>query len=782
VLKDGASAIYGSDAIAGVVNIILKKQFQGFEVSGDFGSSYKADGLSQRMSATYGFGDLAADGHNVYFNVEYRHQASIAQESRGSYLNQLDLRPYGGNDLRGGIITSGPPNNSAYTVPGQVAPLGGGQQLDQFYLLPGCSSQNLNYSGGCTWDPNLYKKIQPRSEGLNLTAHWTQSLGDAWTNTVSTSLFDSKTEQYRQPNQFLEGTALVPFVWAGSRGVLVDQTDPATTQIVLPANHPDNPFNPASAYFAGAQAYYGAAFANYVGLPALFYAALTDIPPQHTLYRTDVVRIVDDVNGTVGGWDLSGSIGYVRDATHITYQGFVRASALAAALADGTYRVGQNAYLNSPSLYATLAPQTSDTATSDLAYISATGSRELWSLPGGSLGLATGVEARVQKSNNPGQPYAPEGDILMDGSFYASGSQTIFAAFGELSAPVLRTLELNAAARVDHYNLTGTAFTPKFGFKWKMLPQLALRGTFARGFRAPGPAENGNAGTATSLPAIQDPIRCPITGTPIDCGLGGNVALLVPSNPDLKPERSRSITVGFVVDPLPRVSLTVDYFNIRRNDEITGAPLDPSNAIRGAQQPGTDYPGPITAYLTPYVNASYSLVTGIDTELRAGMDLAGHGILSAKLDATYLMQSQQTFGDQTYHYVGTVGPNSLGGAVGTPRARGTFTLDYTNQRFSVGSTYNYHSAEKGLDESGSNTCIQLNDPNPRCYVASFGYVDLYGQYQLTGQLQLTATVTNVTNRLAPLNTATYGGTNYNPSLDQAGAIGRFFELSFNFHL
>jgi len=152
-------------------------------------------------------------------------------------------------------------------------------------LLPGCKPQNLNYSGGCTWDPNLYKKIQPRSEGLDVTAKWTQSLGDRWTSSLAASFFRSESEQWRQPNQYLDGTSTVPFVWAGANGTLVDQTDPATTQIVLPANHPDNPFNPASPYFAAAQAFYGANFANYIGKPALFYGALTDIPVQITKYQ-----------------------------------------------------------------------------------------------------------------------------------------------------------------------------------------------------------------------------------------------------------------------------------------------------------------------------------------------------------------------------------------------------------------------------------------------------------------------------------------------------------------
>jgi iron complex outermembrane receptor protein len=784
VLKDGASAIYGSDAIAGVVNIITKKEFTGFDLSTNLGSSYKADGLEQRLSATYGFGNLANDGHNFYFNVEYRHQAEIKQEDRGSYLNQLDLRPYGGSDLRGGIVQQDPPNNGTYTAVGQVAPLdrGGSLPAQGYYLLPGCAPQNLNYSGGCTWDPNLYKKIQPRSEGLDFTAKWTQSLGDIWQSTLAASFFRSESEQWRQPNQYLDGTSTVPFVWAGANGTLVDQTNPATTQIVLPANSLDNPFNPASPYFAGAKAFYGADFANYIGKQALFYGALTDIPVQITKYQTDVIRLVEDLNAQLGGWDTTLSAGFVRAATRITYTGFVRASALDAALADGEYRVGQNADLNSPALYQTLAPETHDTATSTLTYFSANGSRPLAPLPGGDLALAVGADARFTRLDNPGQPYATEGDILMDGSFYAKGSQDVYAAFSELSAPITHQLELSAAARVDHYNEAGTAFTPKFGFKWKVIPQVAFRGTFARGFRAPGIAESGASSAASSTFAPVDTERCGpgLANKPSDCGQG-YVAVLSTANPDLKPEHSRSYTLGVIVEPIRGTNFTADYFNIRRTNEIVSAPLDPSQAVRGVQQPGTDYPGPVIYYASPYINASQSDTTGVDGELRTVFPLGAYGALTTKAQATYLIESNQIIDGADYHYAGTVGPTALSGATGTPRTRGTFTVDWTLDAVSIGATLNYRSHMYGVDPSNGPACLQLTDPNPHCYVASFTYLDMYGQYEFSKQLRMTATVSNVTNRLAPLNTATYGGTNYNPSLDQPGAVGTFFELAVNYH-
>ena len=796
ILKDGASALYGSDAIAGVVNVILKKQFVGLQVDGSGGLSYKHDGVTNRMSVLYGFGDLAADGRNVYFNLEYRHQSSIPQEARGSYLNQLDLTSYvdaslgGGPDLRGGIPGNLPFGNSAYTVPGQVLPANADPSSVPFYLLPGCATANVVPNQGCAWDTNQYKKIQPMSEGINFTTHYTQKLSGDWQNALAASYFQSNSEQFRQSNLYNAPVTLVPFAWGGSQGASVNQFDPTTSQVLLPANHPDNPFNPASPYYASALAFYGAAaMSQYAGQPALFYGALMGFPPQHSIYRTGVMRLADDLTGRVGAWDLTASVGYTRVSTNVTYQGYVRASKLYAALANNTFRVGQNAYLNSPALLADIAPQTEDTATSDLAYLSLTGTRSLFALPGGDAAIAAGIEARTQRIDNPGEPYAPQGDIIMDGSFFAHGSQAVYAAFAEVSAPLLQSLELDGAVRADHYKSTGVSVTPKLGIKWKVIPQLAFRGTYARGFRAPGIAESGNAGVATSVaPAPQDPYRCGIVSNSIlDCGLpGSSVALISGSNPNLKPEKSRSVTVGFIVEPVRHVNLTVDYFNIRRDNEIAPAPYDPTpgtgNAIRAAAT-GTDPYGPIIMYLTPYVNASYSITAGVDAEIKTNWSLGAWGKLTTRLEGTHLIQQQQTFGDTTYHYVGTVGPTSLSGSVGTPADRGALNIDWSRGPVTIGATYNYHSAMKGIDEStGSTDCLQLSPANPHCYVAGFGYVELYGQYDVSEHLQLTGTITNLTNRLAPLDNVTYGGQNYNPSLDQPGAIGRFFELAFRYRL
>jgi iron complex outermembrane receptor protein len=807
VLKDGASATYGSDAIAGVVNIITKKEFVGFDGSVTGGSTDRGDGLEQRFAATWGTGSLAADGHNFYVSIEGRHQQAIDQEARGSYIAASDLTPWGGPNLYGGVVNGSLPNPyTTYSVPGQVIPYKvngavntSGALGDIPFNLPGCSAENLalaqiggNGPGGCAWDTNAYKKLQPRTSGLDVSTRWTQQLGGGWANSLAASYYLSQSEQYRQPNLYDVGTNLVPFAWAGAAGVNQNQFDPNGSPLLLPATSLDNPFNPASPYFAAARAFYnglgpGYNFASYVGSPAIFFGALTNLPEEHTLFGTDVYRVVDDLTNSIGGWDVAASLGYVRDVTRITYQGFLYTPALYAAFANG-YRVGQNAYLNSAAVNDSLVPETHDTATSDIAFIEANATRKIFPLPGGDAALAIGAESRMIHENNPGEPYALQGQILMDGSFYAKGEQTVSAAFLELSAPVLDSLEIDAAGRVDRYNTdAGSAFTPKVGFKWTLIPQVALRGTFAKGFRAPGIAESGNAGSASSVaPAPVDPVRCPVTGSVQDCGLAGSsVAVQTAANPALKPETSRSYTFGTIIEPLPRNALTVDFFYIRRNGEIAPAPYSLEDAIRTPVPPGSPLPGTIIEYVTPYVNASYSITSGIDAGWKTLVDFGEFGQLTTILDATHLIQQQQTFGDVTYHYVGTVGPTALSGSTGTPANRGTLTIDWTRGPLSLGTVLNYRSAMQGIDASLDNpgsppTCLQLSATNPHCYVAGFGYANVYAQYHIDAHLQVMVNVTNVTNRLPPLDTVTYGGQNYDASYDQAGAIGRFMEATFRY--
>ncbi len=215
----------------------------------------------------------------------------------------------------------------------------------------------------------------------------------------------------------------------------------------------------------------------------------------------------------------------------------------------------------------------------------------------------------------------------MDGSFYAHGSQSVEAAFVELSAPVLRSLELDAAGRVDHYNTPSTSFTPKFGVKWTLLPSSRCAAPTRAVSATRALPKSGTSGTGSATTAPVDYVRCPYTNKPSDCGFGYAATLSV-GNPNLKPEKSRSYTAGVVFEPVQQVNFTFDYYNIRRDDEIVPAPLGLQAPVRGAPQTlqdGTVIPGPIIYYPQPYVNAGNSETSGYDGALHVEVPAGASG-------------------------------------------------------------------------------------------------------------------------------------------------------------
>ena len=740
ILKDGASAIYGSDAIAGVVNIILTKDFGGAEGQLGLGTSYKGDGNSQFASATYGFGSLTTDGRNAYFNIEFRHQEGILQRSRRAHLSSLDLRAMGGPDLRGGIIqpANAPPSNFANTLVGMVAPLdAGGVQAGPFQLLPGCAPQNLNYSGGCTWDTLQYTQIQPATRNLNLFGRLTQDLGSGWQARFDAGLFSSRPEQ-------TASTTWVP---------QQTQTDPSTSNVVLPVGHPDNPFGPANRAF--------------------LYHAFGDVGPRHSTLSTKLLRLVGSISGPVADWELSAGAGFVKGLTDVRYEGHVRTSVLAELLESGSYRIGANAVLNSPELYARLAPVTHSKASSTLSFVDFKASRDVTRLPGGPLAFVVGAEARRTKIDNPGQPFAAEGDLQGTLTAYAKGSQEAYAGFVELGVPVAKSIDLALAVRHDRYPSIADSTVPKVGLKWTPVPMLSLRGTYSKGFRVPGIAESGDS-SVNAFTTFSNADRCPFTNLPSDCI--GPILLALASNPILKPEKSTGATLGFVFKPSKTTSVSLDYYQIRRANEIVTAPFSSAEPIFGGPDlANPNLPPPIVGFSLPFINANSSRTSGIDIDLRQRLAFNGGSALTLSLLFSRILELKQIIAGTTYDFADTHGPTSLSGNVGTPANRGTLSVFWERGPLVLGTQVYYVGSMAGRDPVIGDSCLML-EASPRCRIGSFASVDLSASYRVQSGLELMATVQNAFNRLPPLDTITYGGINYNPSLHQAGAIGRFFQV------
>ena len=407
-------------------------------------------------------------------------------------------------------------------------------------------------------------------------------------------------------------------------------------------------------------------------------------------------------------------------------------------------------------------------------------------LEGGQLALALGAEFRREELNNPGEVEVYNGNIMGLGYSAGQGSRNVSAVYGELFAPVLKNLELTAALRYDHYSDYGSNWAPKVGAKYTPVPQLVLRGTYSTGFRAPGPYESGVSAT-NGFTSVVDPVRCPVTGSPADCG-SGTVGVIAIGNKDLSPEKSNSWTVGLVWEPLPGLSGTLDYWNIETRNVINGADAqlvvnnpsafpnalvtrDPSTALPGIPNSGT-----LLAVSTPFLNDYKQSTDGIDVSARYRWDLKTYGTFTPSFEWTHIFHFTREFNDgSTFNYQGTHGPTVLSSSAGIPQDKWNLSLAWDMGPWNLTGIVRYVGPMDTIEAKELPDCLQSDFNN--CTVASFTTLDLSAAYRGFKNWEIFGSVINVFNRIAPLDVqAAYGGYNYNFNYALAGATGTQFNL------
>jgi iron complex outermembrane receptor protein len=787
VLKDGASANYGSDAIAGVVNVILRNTLEGGSLIADYGTSYRSDGATGRVAGSYGFGNLDEDRYNVYFTAEGSRQSAINNADRDDYLGTEDLRQFGFFDNRAGsagagrgLFDVGMPNLQTRT-PFGTAQVPGGSLFERVNLTP-CPERSqidgLDRDGNpiksdlCLFDRTGFNEIQPETERYNLFAKGTYSFTDRLQGHLELGLFNSRTRYLGTPTVFDDGGAK----YCDTNATLVC---PAI-RITLPAGHPDNPFDEA--------------------VPVRYLA--NDIGGRNGTNRSRVTRAVLGIKGDLTeDWSWEAGAAHVESELDTSRTGFVLGDVLQEKVNDGSYRIN-NPSAVSAETYAAISPTLENTAKNTLTLADANVSGHVMNLRGGELGLAAGVEWRHEETDSPPTPFTDTGRIIGLGFARFSSDRKVSAGYVEVDAPVLESLELSAAYRFDHYSDYGNSRTPKVGIKFTPIRQIALRGTYSEGFRAPGPAEAGDSASF---------------------GFTG-IGVLSIGNPNLKPEESRSYTLGLVMEPFRGTSASVDYYDILRRHEINQA--DPALVI--GDLPITDGPpdgqtpgavpgstlfynelGNLATVSVPYSNGNRTTTSGIDFDLRQRFDIGGRGGIDLAFSWTRILDYTRVLDDGTrLDYVGTGGPFVLSSATGTPRDRGALTATWSSASWSVTGRFNFTGSTDLVDHKGT-TLVDNHDgtftttggegrawfvqggvdggpacgaytpdglPFHGCRSGSFTTFDLFGKVSIGTHLELTGSVLNVANRVAPFNPYTYGGLNYNPAWTQAGAIGRYITV------
>lgn len=796
VLKDSGSSIYGADAIAGVVNIKLKKTFVGAEVTAEGGTSYKRDGTGYHLAGIFGHGDLVQDGYNAYIAIDFHKTDAITGASRNNEgFANLDW-----SGLPGGVNTKpGAANDPGIPYPNSLTGylINPNTTSGQPYaFLPGCSqaAQNANQ---CTYQfPGL---IQPATEQTNVLAKFTKALANDWTLALTGSVFVSNAEQVAA-SSFTNAFPTTAYATGGQVNIAfgpgVAPHLVTYNPITVPANAPYNPY----------------------GVPANLVYNFGDVGPTVTDVSTTTYRLIADLKGQFLGWDIDADAGGMYSSMSAKQFGDFDFGNAQTAISDGLYVPGVS------SMASYLAPEVEYHPASQLDIAGLQAQRELLQLPGGPLAMAIGTQYYYQSQNAQSAPTLVNG-IQEGDPVYTIGSQANIAVFTELDAQILKNLEVDAAVRYDHYNTYGGTATPKFGVKYAPIDMLTLRGTFGRGFRAPSISESGNSGEIFGAGSTFDPILCP-NGTPnvkgtynAECQVG-LIGYQV-SNPHLKAVESTNLSFGFIFQPIQNADVSVDYYKIRLTNDIisqfeAGGLSDYTSLVRGpsASLPQctnsatpcatttTTTPVGLAAFATyPYVNAGITQTEGIDIDMHTHWDLGMLGKIKGELNYTRVFEYNETVQGTTYDLAGTHGPSGISGDTGNPKDRGTLSLTWERSGASLTLSENYTGPFSITDPSaGLTTCaIALNDASASAYgsryaggltnlpsqwyqycdVHKFVETNLYATYAVDDHLSFHGSVTNLFNANAPVDLQTYGGgaeLAYDGALEQDGAVGRYFTL------
>jgi iron complex outermembrane receptor protein len=799
ILKDGASAIYGSDAIAGVVNVILRKSFKGTVAKASVGQAQKGDGTEARAALTHGFGDMDTQGFNVLLNLELGKKEAIYNRDRSGRgaVGRSDLRREGfdadssggANGGTGAIISGG--GAAISSIAGNVrnpTSLLFNSRTNQDAAATGftrtfpgadCATLSGGYpqgdpGGGCLIDaPQRYGMIQPEDKTINFFARAAKQI-------------NANNELYAEFNYYNDNShsQTTPSGVHGSTGYPGGPVSNAG--VALGASHPDNP---------------------YFGTAARLRYLAADIGPRKSAVTSDFMRVLLGAKGTWNAWDYDTGLLYSENKTSNERNGYLQrdvtfallnptaanvaaaranSAAYAALPAGSVWRIGENAGLNSAALYGALSPQIGNDAVAKTTQLDFKVSRELGKLEGGPIGLAMGAEVRRESMSLEPTSGTERGNIIGLGYSAYEGSRTVAAMYGEAAFPVTKRLELSAALRADHYSDVGTSVTPKVGAKWRPLPTVALRGTYAQGFRAPSAAENGAGGLA-AFSSASDPTRCAL-GITAGCS-ASQVAIITSPNPNLEPEKSKSASMGIVWDITPKTSFTADIWQIKRtgeiNQESSAAAIAAGHVSRDPTTANPLFPGDpgiITAVLANYVNSASTKVNGIDLDLKHRMDLgSGNGRVTLTANWTHLLKWLRTEqnGDQ-FDYAGTHGNCDVTNCIGTPKDRVNVGATWEVGAWRVAAIANYRGSLSNKlfkdDPAGCATVFADGSDAPAgCKIGSFTTVDVAARWKMNDKTEIFGAINNLFDKKPPLDPTTYGAVSYNP-LDYRGAVGRFFSV------
>lgn len=713
VLKDGASAIYGADAVAGVVNIITKKEFEGAELTVKAGVTDEGDGENQDVSLTLG-GNF--DRGNAILSLNYANTSAVRQSDR------IDCSKFGTEDGKFECFGSS-------TTEGGRALLADGTQV-QFNQDPDTANFGNAYGPYDSAQHSFvyipYLNAVSPLERINISSAFNYDINDSLRLFTEAIYFKRKGEQIVTPRN-------------GFAGIQVEA---------------DFLYNP-----TGQALEFQRRRNSELGAPFFF-------------QETDTVRIVTGLEGNfANGWEWDVAYNYGRN-TGTDGWTFDIDPARAAQTLDDSFCSYDNsngvpcgdwfgANELSQEVIDYVKYRREGTGGNEMRTWTANLNGDLLELPAGTLGFAVGAEKRAEKGWRD-----PDSTVLRNGQEDPiSGSYDVTEAFVELSVPLLADLPMiqkltaEMAARYSDYSTVGSEATYKLGVTWNVNDTLMLRGVQSSSFRAPVITELFGGTNGENLRTI-DPCEnatgviatnCQADGVPVDFVQDGTTVLTsVGGNPKLGAESADTTTIGIVWEPgfVKGLSTTLDYFNIEIKDSITS--VNGSDMLKlcyedpqgNAQFCDTFTRHPVTNQVSELsqrpVNAAAEKVSGVDFNVMYRFDFTGFNARTS-LDITRLLDHESTpfAGQPTIDKVGFITED-----------QGSYTEWRSNFSFSLMSdnwtaTYSLRYIGGADDVNGGDF-----DPLGKS-VDALTYSDLAASYNINDDLVISMGIDNVFDKKAP---------------------------------
>jgi iron complex outermembrane receptor protein len=742
VLKDGASAVYGSDAIAGVVNFILKSDFQGIDATATVGTPTSAGGGTEETASVYaGMGSLESDRYNIGFGFTFDHQSPIMGRSR-DYATRYS--PGYGNDVTSSFAFPANvaiPVNSVYPKGSTRSPLAGN-----------CGPNSLNdtnYPTQCRFDNSSSDSLEPLQKKFSAYLNGTFELSSSSELYANAIFAQAKTTQWEQPVPISYGNPMVPgdpYI-AYLANLLATQYPTYTNPAVKPGVGafllpPTSPYYPTA----------WAASNGLAGQPLnLIYRSFATGLRQ-TEDTANTTRLVGGMKGDTAGWHYDTSVLYSQVVVDDNLEsGWPLYSQYMPLLDSGVinpFGPTTDPTAAAAAMATNYDAQDYSTKTS-LASLDATASRKLFDLPAGPLRAAVGAQFRRETYDFSPSAALQSGDIagLGGNQLPESLSRTGQAAYVEISGNIVHSLGADIAVRWDHYQQIGSTVNPQLSLHWQALPWVLLRGAAGTGFRAPSLTDlySPQVPSVTSN-GTRDPIKC-VTFDPNNPACSFQFQTLTGGNPHLQPEKSINYTLGTEFKPMRNLTLDLDSFWIYLRDSITGGGLaynvilqNAATATEFASYINRDAAGNIVFISQTNANLFKQYVSGLDINLDYDIPV-GPGYILLRGNGTYYYKFDWQNFNGTWTSQINEGDSQAGVNGGViVRWRHTLTLGYAAPTWEISATQNYQ--EPYIDTASTITLV------PR-RVSAYDTLDMQGSYTGLTHFDFTLGVKNLFNHVPP---------------------------------